>query len=155
LTMTSRRPSHRASAKTRSSSWSCAPPSGRRRGSTRPRWEPWTRPRVTHMRLEILNNGYGLGAKVLFAMIRVFSGQPMPDAARLVFYRPRVLRDADERSDPRGDARALPVVGRGQGADGRLRLKGERVCVLHRSAHRGGGRRVARPGEGRGGAGRS
>jgi len=40
------------------------------------------------MRLEILNNGYGLGAKVLFAMIRVFSGQPMPDAARLVFYRP-------------------------------------------------------------------
>src|SRR6266480_259409 len=86
--MTSRRSSHRASAKTRSSSWSCAPPSGRRRGSTRPRWEPWTRPRVTHMRLEILNNGYGLGAKVLFAMIRVFSGQPMPDAARLVFYRP-------------------------------------------------------------------
>lgn len=40
------------------------------------------------MRLEILNSGYGLGTKILFAMIRVFSGQPMPDAARLVFYRP-------------------------------------------------------------------
>lgn len=40
------------------------------------------------MRLEILNSGYGLGAKALFAMIRVFTGQPMPDAARIVFYRP-------------------------------------------------------------------
>jgi uncharacterized peroxidase-related enzyme len=40
------------------------------------------------MRLEILNSGYGLRAKALFAMIRVVSGQRMPDAARLVFYRP-------------------------------------------------------------------
>jgi uncharacterized peroxidase-related enzyme len=40
------------------------------------------------MRLDILNRGYGPGAKVLFAIIRVFSGQPVPDAARLVFYRP-------------------------------------------------------------------
>lgn len=43
---------------------------------------------MTRMRLEILNSGYGLRAKALFAMVRVFSGQPMPDAARLVFYRP-------------------------------------------------------------------
>jgi uncharacterized peroxidase-related enzyme len=40
------------------------------------------------MRLDVLNNGYGLGTKLLFAMIRLFSGHPVPDAARIVFYRP-------------------------------------------------------------------
>ena len=40
------------------------------------------------MRLDILNRGYGPGTKVLFALIRVFSGHPVPDAAKLVFYRP-------------------------------------------------------------------
>ena len=40
------------------------------------------------MRLEILNRGYSPGTKLLFAVIRAFSGQPVPDAARLVFYRP-------------------------------------------------------------------
>ncbi|TCC56956.1 alkylhydroperoxidase AhpD family core domain-containing protein [Kribbella pittospori] len=40
------------------------------------------------MRLEILNSGYKPGTKMLFAMIRLFSRQPVPDAARLVFYRP-------------------------------------------------------------------
>ena len=40
------------------------------------------------MRLEILNSGYRPGTKLLFAVIRLFSGQPVPDAARLVFYRP-------------------------------------------------------------------
>ncbi|MEO8608807.1 MAG: carboxymuconolactone decarboxylase family protein [Chloroflexota bacterium] len=40
------------------------------------------------MRLEILNSGYSLGTKVLFAFIRLVSGQPLPDAAKLVFYRP-------------------------------------------------------------------
>ena len=40
------------------------------------------------MRLEILNRGYGPGTKALFALIRVFSGHPVPDAAKLVFYRP-------------------------------------------------------------------
>ena len=40
------------------------------------------------MRLDILNRGYSPGTKMLFAIIRVFSGQPVPDAARLVFYRP-------------------------------------------------------------------
>jgi uncharacterized peroxidase-related enzyme len=40
------------------------------------------------MRLKILNTGYGLGTKVLFALIRMVSGQPLPDAAKLVFYRP-------------------------------------------------------------------
>src|SRR5260370_27651714 len=40
------------------------------------------------MRLTILNSGYGLGAKVLFAFIHAASRQPVPDAAKLVFYRP-------------------------------------------------------------------
>jgi uncharacterized peroxidase-related enzyme len=40
------------------------------------------------MRLEILNSGYRPGTKLLFAVIRMFSGQPLPDAAKLVFYRP-------------------------------------------------------------------
>jgi uncharacterized peroxidase-related enzyme len=40
------------------------------------------------MRLDILNRGYSPGTKVLFAVIRVFSGHPVPDAAKLVFYRP-------------------------------------------------------------------
>jgi uncharacterized peroxidase-related enzyme len=40
------------------------------------------------MRLEILNSGYSLGTKVLFAVIRAVSRQPLPDAAKLVFYRP-------------------------------------------------------------------
>jgi uncharacterized peroxidase-related enzyme len=40
------------------------------------------------MRLKILNSGYGFGTKVLFALIRTISRQPVPDAAKLVFYRP-------------------------------------------------------------------
>jgi uncharacterized peroxidase-related enzyme len=40
------------------------------------------------MRLEILNSHYSLSTKALFAMIRLFSRQPVPDAARIVFYRP-------------------------------------------------------------------
>lgn len=40
------------------------------------------------MRLEILNSGYRPGTKLLFALIRLFSRQPVPDAARLLFYRP-------------------------------------------------------------------
>jgi uncharacterized peroxidase-related enzyme len=40
------------------------------------------------MRLDILNHGYGPRTKLLFALIRLFSGHPVPDAAKLVFYRP-------------------------------------------------------------------
>jgi hypothetical protein len=40
------------------------------------------------MQLDILNNGYGPGTKLLFAHIRLSSGHPVPDAAKLVFYRP-------------------------------------------------------------------
>ena len=40
------------------------------------------------MRLDVLNHGYRPGTKLLFAVIRLFSGQPVPDAAKVVFYRP-------------------------------------------------------------------
>ena len=40
------------------------------------------------MRLEILDSHYSLGTKALFALIRMVSRQPVPDAARIVFYRP-------------------------------------------------------------------
>ncbi|MGH3261733.1 MAG: carboxymuconolactone decarboxylase family protein [Trebonia sp.] len=40
------------------------------------------------MRLDVLNRGYGTGTKVLFAIVRLMSGRPLPDAAKLVFYRP-------------------------------------------------------------------
>lgn len=40
------------------------------------------------MRLKILNSGYKFGTKLLFSIIKLVSGYPMPDAARLVFYRP-------------------------------------------------------------------
>lgn len=46
------------------------------------------------MRLEILNSGYTFGTKVLFALIQVGSRRPVPDAAKLVFYR------ADFYGDP-------------------------------------------------------
>jgi len=45
------------------------------------------------MRLDILNHGYRPGTKLLFAVIRLFSGHPVPDAARLVFYRPDFYGD--------------------------------------------------------------
>lgn len=40
------------------------------------------------MRLEVLNRGCGPGTKLLFALIQLFSRHPVPDAAKLVFYRP-------------------------------------------------------------------
>ena len=40
------------------------------------------------MRLKILNSGYGFGTKVLFAFIHAASRHPVPDAAKLVYYRP-------------------------------------------------------------------
>jgi uncharacterized peroxidase-related enzyme len=40
------------------------------------------------MRPDVLNRGYSPGTKALFTLIRVFSRQPLPDAAKLVFYRP-------------------------------------------------------------------
>ena len=40
------------------------------------------------MRLDVLNRGYSPGTKLLFAVIQLVSRHPVPDAAKLVFYRP-------------------------------------------------------------------
>lgn len=40
------------------------------------------------MRPAILDSGHGLGSRVLFRLIRLFSGYPAPDAAKIMFYRP-------------------------------------------------------------------
>lgn len=40
------------------------------------------------MRPAVLEHGYGLGSRLLFRVIRLMSGRPVPDAARLTFYRP-------------------------------------------------------------------
>ena len=40
------------------------------------------------MRLQILNEGYGFRTRLLFSIIQLFNRQPLPDAARLTFYRP-------------------------------------------------------------------
>lgn len=39
------------------------------------------------MRPSVLDDGYGLGPKLLFALIRLVSRHPVPDAAKLTFYR--------------------------------------------------------------------
>ena len=39
------------------------------------------------MRLDILHSGYTRGTKILFAVIKLVSGYPLPDAAKIVFYR--------------------------------------------------------------------
>jgi uncharacterized peroxidase-related enzyme len=40
------------------------------------------------MRLEVLNRRYSLRTKVLFGVVRIASGYPLPDAAKLAMYRP-------------------------------------------------------------------
>jgi uncharacterized peroxidase-related enzyme len=40
------------------------------------------------MRPRVLEHGYGLWPKLLFRLIRLTSGHPVPDAARITFYRP-------------------------------------------------------------------
>jgi uncharacterized peroxidase-related enzyme len=40
------------------------------------------------MRPRVLENGYGVGPKLLFGLIRLVSGRPAPDAAKITFYRP-------------------------------------------------------------------
>lgn len=88
------------------------------------------------MRPDVLNRGYKPATKLLFAAIRLFSGRPLPDAAKLVFYPPGLLRRSGETLHPAGDARALGLVRGRPGADGRRRIPGQRVRLLHRGAHR-------------------
>jgi uncharacterized peroxidase-related enzyme len=45
------------------------------------------------VRLKILDSGYSLGNKILFAFIHMASRQPLLDAAKLVFYRPDFYGD--------------------------------------------------------------
>ncbi|HUB09143.1 MAG TPA: carboxymuconolactone decarboxylase family protein [Myxococcales bacterium] len=45
------------------------------------------------MRLGVLERGHPFGTKVLFAMIRAFSGQPVLDVVRLAKYRPDFYGD--------------------------------------------------------------
>ena len=40
------------------------------------------------MRLTILDSGHGFGAKVLFALIRAVSRQPVPEVIKVNHYRP-------------------------------------------------------------------
>ncbi|MBV9196066.1 MAG: carboxymuconolactone decarboxylase family protein [Solirubrobacterales bacterium] len=40
------------------------------------------------MRPQSLEHGYGLGPKMLFRFIRLVTRQPVPDAAKITFYRP-------------------------------------------------------------------
>ena len=49
------------------------------------------------MRPGILNHGYKPATKLLFRMIRLFSGHPLPDAAKIVFYRPGFYGNAAKR----------------------------------------------------------
>jgi uncharacterized peroxidase-related enzyme len=49
------------------------------------------------MRPEVLNHGYKPATKLLFATIRLFSGRALPDAAKLVFYRPDFYGNAAKR----------------------------------------------------------
>jgi uncharacterized peroxidase-related enzyme len=40
------------------------------------------------VRPRVLDHGYGVGPKLLFRLIRLMSGHPAPDAAKITFYRP-------------------------------------------------------------------
>jgi uncharacterized peroxidase-related enzyme len=40
------------------------------------------------VRLRVLDDGYSVGPKLLFRLIRLVSGYPAPDAAKITFYRP-------------------------------------------------------------------
>ena len=40
------------------------------------------------MRPRVLDHGHGVGPKLLFRLIRLVSGHPVPDAAKITFYRP-------------------------------------------------------------------
>jgi uncharacterized peroxidase-related enzyme len=40
------------------------------------------------VRPSVLDHGYGVGPKLLFGVIRLASGRPVPDAAKITFYRP-------------------------------------------------------------------
>ena len=60
------------------------------------------------MRPAVLDHGYRPATRLLFALIRLFSGHPPPDAAKLVFYRPAFYGRAAKSSPMRRCADPLP-----------------------------------------------
>jgi hypothetical protein len=106
------------------------------------------------MRLDILNTGYSQGTKLLFSVIRLMSGRPLPDAAKLVFYRPDFYGNRAKAFTPA----AMRGPSAWSVADRELMaahvIEGEPVRFLHRRAHRD--REPGLPGRatGHGGAGR-
>lgn len=48
------------------------------------------------MRLDVLNHGYRPGTRLLFLLVRLVSGHPMPDAAKVTFYRPDFYGNANK-----------------------------------------------------------
>ena len=106
------------------------------------------------MRLDVLNRGYGPGTKLLFALIRLFSRNPVPDAAKLVFYRPDFYgsRAKEFTHEAMRGPSAWSVGDRELMAA--YVSQGERVRVLHRRAQRDRTAGIPGRAEGRGGAGR-
>ncbi|MEV2271583.1 hypothetical protein [Nonomuraea africana] len=96
------------------------------------------------MRLDILNPGYGLATRLLFALIRLLSAHPVPDAAKLVFYRPDFYgaRAKDFTHEAMHGPSAWSVADRELMAA--YVSKGARVRVLRRRAHRD--RKAGQPG---------
>jgi hypothetical protein len=77
------------------------------------------------MRLAILDSGHGFGSKVLFALIRAVSRQPVPDVIKLNRYR------ADFYGTPMTGPRTAP-----EDIQGRRTRTIEAFQPLHRRARR-------------------
>jgi uncharacterized peroxidase-related enzyme len=91
------------------------------------------------MRLGVLNHGYRPGTKLLFAVIRLASGQPLPDAAKLVFYRPDFYGSRAKRfthEAMRGPS-AWPVADRELMAAYVSKVNGTAFCIGAHSATAG------------------
>jgi uncharacterized peroxidase-related enzyme len=91
------------------------------------------------MRLDILNRGYGPGPRLLFAVIRLFSGQPVPDAAKLMFYRPGFYgnRAKEFTHEAMRGPSAWPVADRELMAAYVSKVNGSAFCVGAHSATAG------------------
>lgn len=98
------------------------------------------------IRLKILNSGYSFSTKVLFALIHAISRQPLPDAAKLVFYRPDFygapMKEFTQEA-MRGPSTFHLVGGRPR-VDCGICLEDERVHILHWGAYDDGGQGVPR-----------
>jgi uncharacterized peroxidase-related enzyme len=91
------------------------------------------------MRPDVLNHGYRPGTKLLFAVIRLVSRQPVPDAARIVFYRPDFYgaRAKEFTHEVMRGPSAWPVADRELMAAYVSRVNGSAFCVGAHSATAG------------------